>query len=164
MFHGWNCQPFRVHLKPLVRYIHVHDVWSAMFSLLGETILWAPSRPRKDASQPEEVCEHAILKMNVISSVFALVSDRSSPEQSNIGNLRLSKVAETGTEMSRQEVTVKLLSTLLGLATSCAITYFGVRWLVNAMDPTHREKKAARKKVTIWGIIKVEKSSLAGLW
>lgn len=51
--------------------------------------------------------------------------------------------------ITRQEVITKLLSTCFGLAVSFSITYFGIKWLVNAMDPTREEKRQAHRRVRI---------------
>ncbi|KAK6171376.1 hypothetical protein SNE40_019580 [Patella caerulea] len=48
--------------------------------------------------------------------------------------------------MTRSEVFAKLFSTMLGLSVSFAITYFGVKWLVNAMDPTRKDKSSSQKR------------------
>ena len=47
----------------------------------------------------------------------------------------------------RNEILLKLLSTLLGLTVSLGFSYYGIRWLVNAMDPTKHEKQEAQKRV-----------------
>ena len=52
--------------------------------------------------------------------------------------------------ITRQEVITKLLTTCFGLAVSFSITYFGVKWLVNAMDPTREDKRQAHKRVRIF--------------
>ena len=63
--------------------------------------------------------------------------------------------AATGTAIPRQELAVKLLSTVLGLTVSFAVSYFGIKWLANAMDPTRQEKKDAQKRVC--GIVITDK-------
>nr|KAG5702777.1 hypothetical protein BaRGS_003651 [Batillaria attramentaria] len=50
--------------------------------------------------------------------------------------------------MGKNELVAKVISTVLGLAASFTITYFGVRWLVNAMDPTRKEKEEAQKRLS----------------
>ena len=57
--------------------------------------------------------------------------------------------AEEGPRIGRQEILVKLFSTCVGLAVSLTISYFGIKWLANAMDPTRQEKKEAQKRVCI---------------
>ena len=47
----------------------------------------------------------------------------------------------------RQEILTKVISTCVGLAVSFSITYFGIKWLVNAMDPTREEKQQSQKRV-----------------
>ena len=47
----------------------------------------------------------------------------------------------------RNELLIRLLSTSIGLAASCAFSYFAIKWLVNAMDPTQHQKKEAQKRV-----------------
>ena len=49
---------------------------------------------------------------------------------------------------NRNELLVRLLSTGLGLAASFAFSYFAIKWLVNAMDPTQHQKKEAQKRVS----------------
>lgn len=46
----------------------------------------------------------------------------------------------------RNEIIVKLLSTVLGLAVSFGVSYYGIRWLVNVMDPTRSEKQESQKR------------------
>ncbi|XP_069123895.1 outer mitochondrial transmembrane helix translocase-like [Argopecten irradians] len=75
-------------------------------------------------------------------------------------------VIEENTELlskvGRQELTAKLLSTLIGLAASFGITYFALKWLSNAMDPTHKERKnasaRARKMLQLLGVKDVKLS------
>ncbi|KAL8597382.1 hypothetical protein ACOMHN_056145 [Nucella lapillus] len=55
-------------------------------------------------------------------------------------------IAETKAAFTRNEVVAKLISSVLGLAASFTITYFGVKWLMNAMDPTRKEKQAAQAR------------------
>ena len=47
---------------------------------------------------------------------------------------------------ARQELVVRLLSTGLGLTASFAFSYFAIKWLVNAMDPTYKQKKEAQRR------------------
>ena len=47
----------------------------------------------------------------------------------------------------RQETLVRLLSSLLGLGLSLGITYYGVRYLMKAMDPTQHERAEAIRRV-----------------
>ena len=57
-------------------------------------------------------------------------------------------VATTGmSSTARNEMIAKLVTTCVGLAVSCGITFVGVKWLVEAMDPTRREKKEAHQRV-----------------
>ncbi|XP_067673292.1 outer mitochondrial transmembrane helix translocase-like [Haliotis asinina] len=53
---------------------------------------------------------------------------------------------EASRTLSRQELLSKIISTLVGLAASFTITYFGVKYLVNAMDPTRKDKKEAQDR------------------
>ncbi|XP_076459385.1 outer mitochondrial transmembrane helix translocase-like [Babylonia areolata] len=55
-------------------------------------------------------------------------------------------MTEAKTAITRNDVVAKLISTFLGIAASFTITYFGVKWLVNAMDPTRKEKQAAQAR------------------
>ena len=49
---------------------------------------------------------------------------------------------------AKNELLAKIISTLIGLTASFTITYFGVRYLMNAMDPTQKDKKEARERVS----------------
>ncbi|XP_046544260.1 outer mitochondrial transmembrane helix translocase-like [Haliotis rubra] len=53
---------------------------------------------------------------------------------------------EASRTITRQELLSKIISTLVGLAASFTITYFGVKYLVNAMDPTRKDKKEAQDR------------------
>lgn len=46
----------------------------------------------------------------------------------------------------RNELLMKLLTSVLGLAVTFAVSYYGIRWLVNVMDPTHSDKQASQKR------------------
>jgi SpoVK/Ycf46/Vps4 family AAA+-type ATPase len=46
----------------------------------------------------------------------------------------------------RNELLLKLISTLAGLVLTFGFSYYGIQWLVSAMDPTKHEKKDARKR------------------
>jgi hypothetical protein len=50
--------------------------------------------------------------------------------------------------LQRNDFLVRLLSTLTGLVVTFGVSYYGIRWLVNAMDPTKHEKKEAQKRVS----------------
>lgn len=54
---------------------------------------------------------------------------------------------EAKNTVTRNDLVAKLISTFIGLAASFTITYFGVKWLVNAMDPTRKEKQQAKERV-----------------
>lgn len=56
-------------------------------------------------------------------------------------------MSEAKNAVARNEIVAKVISTVLGLAASFSITYFGVKWLVNAMDPTRKEKQEAQTRV-----------------
>jgi len=47
----------------------------------------------------------------------------------------------------RHEAVVKLLTTLLGLGLSLGITYYGVKYLMKAMDPTQHDRLDAMQRV-----------------
>ncbi|XP_041363867.1 outer mitochondrial transmembrane helix translocase-like [Gigantopelta aegis] len=47
---------------------------------------------------------------------------------------------------AKNELLAKIISTLIGLTASFTITYFGVRYLMNAMDPTQKDKKESRER------------------
>lgn len=59
--------------------------------------------------------------------------------------LTLGAAMERGGELGRGEV----LSLLVRLAFATAASYFTVKLLVSAMDPTSKQKKDAKKKV-LW--------------
>ena len=46
-----------------------------------------------------------------------------------------------------REIVAKLISTGLGIAATIGVSYFFVKWMSNAMDPTRKEKVAAQQKV-----------------
>ena len=48
---------------------------------------------------------------------------------------------------ARKEIAVKLLTTCLGLALSFGVSYYGIKWLAKALDPTMQEKKEAQERV-----------------
>ncbi|XP_074648262.1 outer mitochondrial transmembrane helix translocase-like [Tubulanus polymorphus] len=48
--------------------------------------------------------------------------------------------------MNKPEVVARIASTLVGLTVSFAVTYCGVKWLANALDPTKQEKQEAHKR------------------
>lgn len=50
---------------------------------------------------------------------------------------------------TRNQAIVKVLSTVLGIAASFTLTYLGIKWLTDAMDPTKKEKKLAQAEVSI---------------
>ena len=54
-----------------------------------------------------------------------------------------------GQNVARNELLAKVLSSLLGLAASFTITYFGLKWLSNVLDPTKQDKKEARLRVRL---------------
>jgi hypothetical protein len=56
-------------------------------------------------------------------------------------------MSEARNAVAKNEL-VAILSTVLGLAASFTFTYFGVKWLVNAMDPTRKEKQEAQARVS----------------
>jgi hypothetical protein len=51
--------------------------------------------------------------------------------------------------MNRPEIIARAVSTLVGLTVSFAITYCGVKWLGDAMDPTRKEKKESQQRVSV---------------
>ena len=59
------------------------------------------------------------------------------------------QLSEAKNAIARNEVVAKVISTVLGLAVSFTFTYFGVKWLVNAMDPTRKEKQEAQARVSL---------------
>ena len=55
--------------------------------------------------------------------------------------------AEAREVIARKEMMAKVISSLLGIAASFGLTYFAVKWMTNAMDPTRKEKQKARESV-----------------
>ena len=49
--------------------------------------------------------------------------------------------------ITRNQVVAKVLSTVVGIAASFTLTYWGIKWLTDAMDPTKKEKKLAQAEV-----------------
>ncbi|CAL1544666.1 unnamed protein product [Lymnaea stagnalis] len=64
-------------------------------------------------------------------------------------------------EVTRNQVIAKIVSTVIGVAASFTLTYFGIKWLTDAMDPTKKEKKVAQaeaqKMLTKLGVQNVGK-------
>ncbi|KAK0059010.1 ATPase family AAA domain-containing protein 1 [Biomphalaria pfeifferi] len=64
-------------------------------------------------------------------------------------------------DLSRNHLIAKIVSTALGIAASFTLTYFGIKWLTDAMDPTKKEKKLAQaeaqKMLTKLGVTNVGK-------
>ena len=67
----------------------------------------------------------------------------------NFYEVAKSPVREASGAAARREMLAKLISSLLGLAASFGLTYFAVKWMTNAMDPTRKEKQKARERVII---------------
>lgn len=51
-------------------------------------------------------------------------------------------------DLARREMAAQLVKSLLGLGLSVAFTYFVVNYMVDSMDPTKKEKKKARERVS----------------
>ncbi|XP_052768242.1 outer mitochondrial transmembrane helix translocase-like [Mya arenaria] len=49
-------------------------------------------------------------------------------------------------EMARREMLVQILKSLLGLGATVGLTYYCVNYMVNAMDPTKKEKQKSRER------------------
>lgn len=75
-----------------------------------------------------------------------LVNGRSTPTAVHETMMAVTEESAIRTAQ-RNEIMVKLLSTVLGLAVSFGISYYGIRWLVNVMDPTRSEKQESQKRV-----------------
>ena len=58
----------------------------------------------------------------------------------------MSEVAHT-TGITRNEVIAKIVSTVVGVAASMTITYYGLKWLTESLNPTKKEKKLAQEEV-----------------
>ena len=59
-------------------------------------------------------------------------------------------VAQPSNDIARRELIAKLVSTLIGAAVSIGITYVGVKFLMNAIDPTQKEKLESQKRVPFY--------------
>ena len=55
--------------------------------------------------------------------------------------------------LQRNALIARVISTITGLVVTFGISYYGIRWLVSAMDPTKHEKKEERQKVVTFIII-----------
>ncbi|GFO00933.1 ATPase family aaa domain-containing protein 1 [Plakobranchus ocellatus] len=53
-------------------------------------------------------------------------------------------MSEVQNGITRNQVIAKVVSTVLGVAASFTLTYLGIKWLTDAMDPTKKEKKLAQ--------------------
>ena len=62
--------------------------------------------------------------------------------------------AEAREVIARKEMLAKVISSLLGIAASFGLTYFAVKWMTNAMDPTRKEKQKARESVRNFQLLK----------
>lgn len=69
--------------------------------------------------------------------------------EGQVGQAASVPLEEAKNGMVRQELIAKFVSTMVGLAASFAITYFGVKYIVNAMDPTRKEKKSSQMRVSL---------------
>lgn len=63
----------------------------------------------------------------------------------NASNSEMVKVSSN--DQAIREIVAKLISTGLGIAATIGVSYFFVKWMSNAMDPTRKEKVAAQQKV-----------------
>ena len=66
-------------------------------------------------------------------------------------------MSEVQNGITRNQVIAKVVSTVLGVAASLTLTYWGMKWLTDAMDPTKKEKKLAQAEVRITEFIKAVK-------
>ena len=64
-----------------------------------------------------------------------------------LGEMANIPVADAREVIARKEMLAKIISSLLGIAASFGLTYFAVKWMTNAMDPTRKEKQKARESV-----------------
>ncbi|GFR73866.1 ATPase family AAA domain-containing protein 1 [Elysia marginata] len=53
-------------------------------------------------------------------------------------------MSELHNGITRNQIIAKVVSTVLGVAASFTLTYLGIKWLTEAMDPTKKEKKLAQ--------------------
>lgn len=54
----------------------------------------------------------------------------------------------TPMELREREILAKVISLVLGLGVSFSITYFGVKYLTKALDPTRKDKEKSETKVS----------------
>ena len=64
-----------------------------------------------------------------------------------LGEMANIPAADAREVIARKEMLAKIISSLLGIAASFGLTYFAVKWMTNAMDPTRKEKQKARESV-----------------
>jgi SpoVK/Ycf46/Vps4 family AAA+-type ATPase len=48
--------------------------------------------------------------------------------------------------LQKQEIIMRLTTTVLGLIFTFGFSYYGLQWILNAMDPTKQDKKEAQKR------------------
>lgn len=78
-----------------------------------------------------------ILTQKCVEKLQALSSNASTSEMVKVNS----------NHQAIREIVAKLISTGLGIAATIGVSYFFVKWMSNAMDPTRKEKVAAQQKV-----------------
>lgn len=58
-------------------------------------------------------------------------------------------------EAAKREIIARLITSFVGILASFGLTYFGVKWLSNTLDPTKKEKDLAHKKVKYFNAIEM---------
>ena len=85
-----------------------------------------------------------------IKSKGLRATERLFPEENGTGavfEVAVPAVETSREAIARREMIAKVISSLLGIAASFGVTYFAVKWMTNAMDPTRKEKQKARERV-----------------
>ena len=83
------------------------------------------------------------ISSNILSEVSQTLRGESSVDRIAMSELQ--------NGMARNQVIAKVVSTVLGVTASFALTYFGIKWLTEAMDPTKKEKTLAQAEVSTAG-------------
>lgn len=80
-----------------------------------------------------------ILTQKCVEKLQALSSNASTSEMVKVNS----------NHQAIREIVAKLISTGLGIAATIGVSYFFVKWMSNAMDPTRKEKVAAQQKAAM---------------
>ena len=56
--------------------------------------------------------------------------------------------------LQKQEILMRFATTVLGLIVTFGFSFYGLQWILNAMDPTKQDKKEAQKRVCTFQFLK----------